>query len=203
MTVQRFVALVFVKEAALAPEITPPLLQLDDAVLQAARAKFLANERPVLALCPGAEYGEAKRWPAAYFAEVATAMIKQGWQVVLFGSAKDQVITQVIQAQVDSECCADLAGKTSIEEVIALLALADRVVSNDSGLMHVAAAVDTPVVAIYGSSDPTYTPPLSDNAQIISLGLECSPCFKRECPLGHLDCLTKIPPAQVVSLMTR
>lgn len=199
MTVQRFVALGLDKNAAHSPQITPPRLQVDPVVLQATRTKFVANARPVLALCPGAEYGEAKRWPASYFAEVATAMIKQGWQVLLLGSAKDQAITQSIHMQVASEFCSDLAGQTSIEEVIALLALADRVVSNDSGLMHVAAAVDTPVVAIYGSSDPTYTPPLSDNAQIISLSLECSPCFKRECPLGHLDCLNDIKPEQVLS----
>ena len=112
---------------------------------------------------------------------------------------RDSPVTAQIATAVNSPACQDLAGKTSIQEVLALLAQADQVVSNDSGLMHVAAALGTPVIAVYGSSDPTYTPPLSDKAQILYLGWPCSPCFKRECPLGHLDCLKKIEPQQVIS----
>jgi heptosyltransferase-2 len=194
MTVQRFVALGLPKDARLPPEILSPRLVVGE--------EGVMNHAPtpqLLALCPGAEYGGAKRWPAEYFAEVARHYITQGGQVVLLGSAKDAPVTAQIVAAVNSPACIDLAGKTSLQEVLALLAQANQVVSNDSGLMHVAAAVGVPVIALYGSSDPGYTPPLSDHAQILHLGLKCSPCFKRECPLGHLDCLRKITPQQVIS----
>lgn len=200
MTVQRFVALGLSADVRLPPDITQPYLQVTAEHKTEAQRKFLeqASGR-LLALCPGAEYGGAKRWPVEYFAEVARHHIGQGGTVMLLGSCKDAPVTRQIADAVSSAACLDLAGKTSIREVLALLALADQVVSNDSGLMHVAAAVDTPVIALYGSSDPHYTPPLNDKAQIISLGLECSPCFKRECPLGHLDCLRKMMPDQVIS----
>ncbi len=198
MTVQRFVALGLPKDAKLPPEIQPPRL-----VVATERTSSLSPTSSTLALCPGAEYGGAKRWPAEYYAVVAQHYIAQGGQVILLGSAKDVPVTAQIAATVNSPACQDLAGKTSIQDVLELLAQADQVVSNDSGLMHVAAAVDTPVIAVYGSSDPTYTPPLSDKAQILTLGLPCSPCFKRECPLGHLDCLKKITPQQVISCLSR
>jgi heptosyltransferase-2 len=193
MTVQRFVALGLPKDTALPPQIQPPHLT--------PTRSLSVVEGSLLALCPGAEYGAAKRWPAEYYAEVAQHYIAQGGQVILLGSGKDAPVTAQIAAAVNSPACQDLAGKTSIQDVLELLVQADQVVSNDSGLMHVAAAVGTPVIAVYGSSDPTYTPPLSDNAQILYLGLPCSPCFKRECPLGHLDCLKKITPQQVISLL--
>lgn len=193
MTVQRFVALGLAKDAALPPEIQPPRLT--------SSRSLSVVEGSLLALCPGAEYGAAKRWPADYYAQVAQHYIAQGGQVILLGSAKDAPVTAQIVAAVNSPACQDLAGKTSLQEVLGLLAQATQVVSNDSGLMHVAAALGTPVIAVYGSSDPTYTPPLSDKAQIFYLGLPCSPCFKRECPLGHLDCLKKITPQQVISLL--
>ncbi|QTR51437.1 lipopolysaccharide heptosyltransferase II [Candidatus Thiothrix anitrata] len=192
MTVQRFVALGLPKDATLPPEIQSPRLVVEG-------TPSSSPTSPTLALCPGAEYGGAKRWPAEYYAAVALHYITQGGQVILLGSAKDAPVTAQIAAAVNSPACQDLAGKTSIQEVLVLLAQADQVVSNDSGLMHVAAALGTPVIAVYGSSDPTYTPPLSDKAQILYLGLSCSPCFKRECPLGHLDCLKKIEPQQVIS----
>ncbi|WP_342665152.1 lipopolysaccharide heptosyltransferase II [Thiothrix lacustris] len=193
MTVQRFVALGLPADAALPPAIQAPRLSVESSSPPPAK--------PTLALCPGAEYGGAKRWPAAYFTEVAKHYIAGGGQVLLLGSGKDAPVTAQIAAAVNAADCQDMAGKTSLQEVLVLLSQAAQVVSNDSGLMHVAAAVGSPVIALYGSSDPTYTPPLSDKAQILYLGLECSPCFKRECPLGHLDCLQKITPAQVISLL--
>lgn len=200
MTVQRFVALGLPADVPLPPSITPPRLQVAAAQQAAVKQKFLAfpaSAGTLLALCPGAEYGSAKRWPPEYFAAVARQQIANGSNVILLGSSKDAAITATIAAAVHSPHCLDLAGKTSLAEVIALLTLADKAVSNDSGLMHIAAAVGTPVVALYGSSDPTYTPPLSEAAHILYLGLECSPCFQRECPLGHLNCLRQISPQQV------
>lgn len=201
MTVQRFVALGLPADALLPPEIEAPSLEVADEQREAVRQKYLQGGGKILALCPGAEYGGAKRWPAEYYAAVACHYLAQGGQVILLGSGKDAPVTAEIATAAVSPACLDLAGKTSLQEVLALLSLADKVVSNDSGLMHVAAAVGTPVIALYGSSDPTYTPPLSATAQILHLGLECSPCFKRECPLGHLDCLKKILPEHVISLL--
>jgi heptosyltransferase-2 len=150
----------------------------------------------ILGLCPGAEYGEAKRWPIEHFAEVANKALDQGWQVWLFGSEKDIPVTAAINQKTQTRC-ADFGGKTKLGEAIDLMAMCDTIISNDSGLMHVAAALDKHLIAIYGSSDPHHTPPMHPNAVVEYLGLECSPCFKRECPLGHLNCLKQITPAKI------
>jgi len=155
----------------------------------------------ILALCPGAEYGPAKRWPTEYYAEVARHKIEQGWQVWLFGSDKDKAVAEQINREA-SGFCTDFTGRTSVAEAVDLMSLANAVVSNDSGLMHVAAALDKKIIAIYGSSDPGFTPPLNDKAQVISLNLDCAPCFKRDCPLGHTHCLTGITPDRVLELIT-
>lgn len=150
----------------------------------------------------GAEYGEAKRWYANYFATVAEQMIAKGWQVILLGSNKDQAVCEQIVNQVpDTPYLWNLAGKTTLLEALTLLALSTKVLSNDSGLMHMAAAVGTPVIALYGSTDPSFTPPLHPQAQVISLNLDCSPCFKRVCPLGHMNCLNQLLPTQVLSYL--
>lgn len=168
----------------------------------AERQKTLAElgiERPdkLVAFCPGAEYGPAKRWPAAHFAELARRLAEDGCTIWLFGSPKDHAVAEEIARQAPG--CRNLCGATSLGQAVDLLAMADLVVCNDSGLMHVAAALDRPIVAIYGSSSPGFTPPLSDRADILSLNLECSPCFKRECPLGHLDCLNKLSPERILA----
>jgi heptosyltransferase II len=218
MTVQRFVALGLPNSAPLPPEYPIPKLVINHDQQQVVIDKFKLNSnfvgrvsdsvtRPIeaenhtsikiLALCPGAEYGEAKRWPASFYAEVAQQKIAQGWQVWLFGSDKDKETAAEINSAV-SGACLDFAGRTSLDEAVDLMSLVDVVVSNDSGLMHVAAALDKKTIALYGSSDPNFTPPLNAKAQIITLNLACSPCFKRECPLGHTRCLTDIKPQQVL-----
>ena len=196
-TVDRFLSLGFDAGAPL-PEPTPvPRLVASPGDAREARiALDLPDDgRPVLALCPGAEYGPAKRWPAEYYADIARRRLQQGWQVWLLGSDKDRAICQQIRDR--AQGASVLAGRTSLGQAIDLLAVADLVVSNDSGLMHIAAATGTRVVAIYGSSDPRYTPPMNPRARVLTLDLDCSPCFQRECPLGHLNCLRQLEPDRV------
>ncbi len=180
-----------------------PALSIDTEIQKNTLAKFsLSLEKPALGLCPGAEFGPAKQWPVEHYASVANEMIKQGYQVWLFGSAKDKETTKSIKSLVDSNnqhCIFNLAGETSLIEAVDLLAACQTVVSNDSGLMHVAAAVGCHVVGVYGSTSPKYTPPLAKKVDIVSTDIECRPCFKRECPLGHLKCLKDLPATDVIS----
>jgi heptosyltransferase II len=200
-TVDRFVNLGIAPGAAMPEPIPQPRLRISvDGPGEAAAALGLdIIAAPVLALCPGAEYGPAKRWPEQHFARVAQDRLAAGWQVWLFGSERDRPVTGAIAAAAPGSI--DLAGRTSLAQAVDLLSRAAAVVSNDSGLMHVAAAVGVPVIALYGSSDPAYTPPLSPKARILSLGLDCSPCFRRECPLGHLNCLQRLAPERVLSVL--
>ena len=154
----------------------------------------------IAVFCPGAEYGSAKRWPARHFAALAEELATRGFTLWLLGSPKDHAIGEdIIGLAAPGMPIVNFCGKTSLSQAIDLIAAARFVVCNDSGLMHVAAALERPLIAVYGSSSPGFTPPLSPLARIISLNLECSPCFKRECPLGHLDCLNKLGPPQVLA----
>lgn len=195
-TVQRYVALGLAADASLPPAIIPqPQLDVDRANQAALMTRFsLDCERPVIGLMPGAEYGPAKCWPLEYYGELANRLIAAGVQVWLFGSSKDQLSCGKIAALAPQAI--DLSGKTALVDVIDLIAGCQLVVCNDSGLMHIAAATGCYVVAIYGSSTPAYTPPLTSSADICYLGLACSPCFKRECPLDtsgeRLQCLYNI-----------
>jgi len=159
---------------------------------------------PIIALCPGAEFGPAKRWPQAHFTSVADHFLKQGWQVWLLGGKSDQAVARnIARTSSDPEHCVDLTGKTSIGDAIDLLAHARAAVSNDSGLMHVAAATGTVVVGIFGSSSERHTPPLGPLTQTVSQTLDFRPCFARECPLGHTQCLETLGPDRVITALSR
>ena len=193
-TVKRFVALGLERGEALSDMPQPALdvsAQNQAAVIDRLE---LQTDRPVVAFMPGAEYGPAKCWPLPSFAELARRLGEQGLAVWVLGSAKDAEAGDYIAA--DSPAV-NICGRTSLEDVIDLLGYASQAVSNDSGLMHIAAAVGTFVHGIYGSSSPGFTPPLTERQVTHYLDLDCSPCFERDCPLGHLDCLKKIAPSSV------
>jgi lipopolysaccharide heptosyltransferase II len=201
-TVKRFVALGLPRGAPLPdplPSALQPRLRSDPHNLDRLRALHgFARGARFAALMPGAEYGPAKRWPAAHYAALAAALAGSGTDVLVLGSAKERAIGDDVAARAGNERVRNLCGQTSLADVVDLLAAADVAVSNDSGLLHVAAAAGAPVVAIYGSSSPKLTPPLTADAAVVSLPIECSPCFERECPLGHLRCLKELEPATVL-----
>jgi len=203
LMVERFAQLAEAPNQPLPRPVPYPVLRSTAAEQQKTLAELGLTRQPhIVAFCPGAEYGPAKRWPAAHFATLARQLGERGYAVWLFGSPKDHGVAEEI-VQLAPGLCRNLCGTTSLGQAVDLLALADLVVCNDSGLMHVAAALDQPIVALYGSSSPGFTPPLSDQAEILSLKLVCSPCFKRECPLGHLDCLNKLAPEHVLAAVLK
>lgn len=205
LMVERFVALAYENGESLPSPLPRPQLLIDANQCERSTEKFaLKTDRPVLALCPGAEFGSSKRWPEAYYAELAAAQIRSGWQLWLFGSANDQAVARKIKQQLPAdllEHCYDLTGKTVLAEAIDLLSLASAVVSNDSGLMHVAAALNRPLVAVYGSTSPKFTPPLSEQVAMVSIAVDCGPCFQRECPLGHQKCMQDLKPEKVLATL--
>ena len=205
LMIERFMALAFEPGAELPRPYPKPELRIDPATRAAALTRFgLSLDRPVLALCPGAEFGESKRWPAEHYAEVAQARIREGWQVWLFGSKNDHAVGESIRERLIPglrEESVNLSGETSLAEAIDLLSCADAVVSNDSGLMHVAAALNRPLVAVYGSTSPGFTPPLADQVEVVRLGIECSPCFERTCRYGHYNCLRLLEPDAVIQAL--
>lgn len=195
--VQRYAALA----GPLPANLPRPNLRSTPEQQQAARrALNLPLDAAPVIFCPGAEYGPAKRWPARHFAALARLVATPQNPVWLIGSDKDAVVGDEI-ATAAGGAALNLCGRSTLEQAIDLIAAARCVVSNDSGLMHVAAALERPLVALYGSSSPGYTPPLSPQATIVSKSLSCSPCFKRECPLGHFDCMNGIMPQHVAELM--
>lgn len=201
-TVKRFVALGEARDAEPPRSLPPalwPRLARDPRNLERLRAAHdLRRGAPLVALMPGAEYGVAKRWPAAHYGELAAELARADADVVVLGSAKERVLGEQVLTRAAHPRVRNLCGATSLADVVDLAAAAAVAVSNDSGLLHVAAAAGAPVVAIYGSSSPSFTPPLTDAAVMVSLGLECSPCFARDCPLKHMRCLNDLAPATVL-----
>ena len=182
-----------------------PKLDLSLDLLKATLLNFDLKLGAYAVFAPGAEYGPAKRWPAAYFAELG---LRTGLPVVLLGSAKEAALCDEIVQRIHQErpkTARNLAGKTDLSQAMALIASSQAMLSNDSGLMHVAAAMGVPQVAVFGSSSPLHTPPLSDKAVVLWLKneasyqppLDCAPCFERSCPLGHLRCLNDLTPERV------
>jgi len=193
--VDRFCLLADPRGSTTPAQSPTPRLEADPDDTAAALARLRLDGARGVALCVGAEYGPAKRWPAAQFATLATRLAAAGYEPWLVGGPGDAPIGAEVAAL--APAVRDLTGKTSMGEAIDLIAAARAVVSNDSGLMHVAAALGRPVIALYGSTSPAFTPPLSPDAVILSLNVECSPCFERVCPLGHFKCLNELSPERV------
>jgi heptosyltransferase-2 len=181
-----------------------PMPRLDADLNEAARvsARFNLDTRvPLLVFCPGAEYGPAKRWPPDHYAALARSLhVEHGLPILLLGSGKEAALCEEI-AQLAPGACRVLAGQTSLIDAFALIAASRGMVSNDSGLMHVAAAFGLPQVAVYGSTSPLHTPPLNPKARVLwlkkELRLDCMPCFDRTCRFGHTLCLNGVEPARV------
>lgn len=208
--VERYVALAYSKQEVrdlVSLEACPkPNLKIDQANLTETSISLSLNLKvPTIGICPGAEFGPAKRWPEEHYAKVAEHAIKRhGQQVWLFGSQNDVTVCEAIRALLPRELqskCFNLSGKTELVDAVDLLSACHTVITNDSGLMHVSAAVGCNIIAIYGSSSPDYTPPLSQHVEIVTQDIECRPCFKRECPLGHLECLTKLNTSKVIQAL--
>jgi heptosyltransferase-2 len=199
--VERFAALGIAADSELEAFPPQPRLVVKPEHVALSVEKFnLDAGAKILAICPGAEFGHAKQWPAEYYTQLSNDLIKQGFEVWLFGSANDNEIAAKIESGIFPEHrlgLKNLAGQTNLAQAIDLLSLAKVCVSNDSGLMHIAAALELPVVAIFGSTSPDFTPPLADKVALLSTDIECRPCFQRQCPLGHLRCLKEILPSRV------
>lgn len=208
LMVERFAALAYPNETTLPQKLPRPQLATTPESLQNIQKKYGLNklvsneQRKALVLCPGAEFGNAKQWPEEHYAAVANQKINEGWQVWLLGSRNDSKTTEKIFSSIEKsnqKFCINLASRTDLVETIDIIALADAVITNDSGLMHIAAAVNTPLVVIYGSTSPQFTPPLSDKVKIVQSNISCAPCFKRTCRYDHRKCLVDQLPANVIN----
>lgn len=203
LMIEQFMALGVPSSAALTNPYPYPHFQVIEGEAQKVIDKYnlKVSDRPILALCPGAAYGPSKRWPEEYFAAVAKQKIAEGWDVWLFASKAEEFLTDNIMRLTDNRC-QNVPGETGLTEVIDLLSLVKGVVTNDSGLMHVSAALAKPIVALYGSTTPDFTPPLAEYATVLKLDLDCQPCFERTCPLGHHRCMRDLVPERVLSVMS-
>jgi heptosyltransferase-2 len=197
LMVERFAYLAEEADGQITRPLLDPKLSISSAQRDVSLHKLnLDLTQPVAVFCPGAEYGPAKRWPENYYAQLALRFQQRGYAVWLIGSGKDQAVAEQIN-RLSGENCINLCGKTDLADALALLSCATVVVSNDSGLMHLAAAQDKPLLALFGSSSPQFTPPLSTKARVIKIDISCSPCFERVCPLGHFNCMMQLTPELV------
>ncbi|HVT36077.1 MAG TPA: lipopolysaccharide heptosyltransferase II [Nevskiaceae bacterium] len=194
-TVQRFVALAEEGSVSVVPAVPEPRFAVKGSIAVAA-ASVQGHGTALVGLLPGAEYGPAKQWPAAHYGELAKLLARQNVTCLVFGSKKEQALGEEIRVA-SGNTAVNLCGQTTLTELVDALAQCKAVVTNDSGPMHVAAAAGVPLVAIYGSSTPDFTPPLTARSRIHYLRLACSPCFERTCPLGHYNCLRQIGAAAV------
>jgi heptosyltransferase-2 len=204
LMVERFIALGLSKNSSL-PEsyIYPRLHTSKNSIVKTFQKLNIASSHPFIVICPGAEFGPAKRWPSEHFAALADQIknkFSKDAEVIILGSQKDEEVAAEICRAMHFPCM-NLTGKTTLEEALDILSQSHAVISNDSGLMHIAASFEIPLVVLYGSSSPRFTPPLSNKVKMLSLDLPCSPCFKRECPLEHLNCLRGISPDVVFKAM--
>ena len=200
LMIERFMALA--DEAGHLPEKPYPLpeLTVDSGNLQQLLERLALHPERVVAMCPGAEFGAAKKWPAEHYAELARRQLAAGRQVWLMGSPNDAADCARIESLAPG--VENLAGKTRLLDAVDLLSVAEHVVCNDSGLMHVACALGRSTIGIFGSTSPQFTPPLGPAAVVVERELACRPCFARECPLGHLNCLVQLSPDRVASHLT-
>lgn len=204
MMVERFVALAHpASQSKTKPAYEAPLM-IAEPVNEAINPRRQSSQQKRLILCPGAEFGPAKQWPTSHYASLADYFLQSGWQVLILGSNADiSTADEIVSLCRDkSDNLISLAGQTQLEEAIDLLGTADYVVSNDSGLMHIAAALQVPLIVVYGPTSPAFTPPLASNADIIHIDIDCSPCFKRTCPLGHHNCMKQLSVESVIDKIT-
>ncbi|MGQ6288178.1 ADP-heptose--LPS heptosyltransferase RfaF [Serratia sp. IR-2025] len=211
LMVQRYVALAYDKgriqraDDLPQPQLWPQLQVSDEEIADTTAAFNLTGSRPIVGFCPGAEFGPAKRWPHYHYAALAQRLIESGYQIALFGSAKDHEAGEQIRAALQEDArdfCLNLAGKTQLEQAVILIAACRAVVSNDSGLMHVAAALNKPLIALYGPSSPDFTPPLSDKARVIRLISGYHKVRKGDAEQGYHQSLIDIQPQQVLDALT-
>lgn len=182
-------------------EVRAPRLSVDPANQARLLDRFGLEAGRFVAMMPGAEFGPAKRWPETSYAAVAREMMARGFAVAALGSANDRATAEAICEAAPG--VRNLCGETALVDAVDILAAAHTAITNDSGLMHVAAAVGTPIVAVYGPTAPGDTPPLSTAAELVTLGLDCAPCHRKVCPLGHHNCMNQLAPALVLDALAK
>ncbi|MBJ7223412.1 MULTISPECIES: ADP-heptose--LPS heptosyltransferase RfaF [unclassified Brenneria] len=212
LMVQRYVALAYDRQRVHGAQDLPqpllwPQLQVSaEETAEMTQTFGLRDPRPMIGFCPGAEFGPAKRWPHYHYATLAQKLIERGYQVVLFGSASDQAAGEDIRQALTEKAqqhCANLAGKTALEQAVVLIAACHAVVSNDSGLMHIAAALNRPLIALYGPSSPDFTPPLSHQAEVIRLITGYHRVRKGDAEQGYHQSLIDIQPERVLDALEK